>query len=132
LPDKIDVVIDYIALSEGLIEHMVHARNNLLRFDGRLIPEGFHISFVPVESKDDWDWITRVWQKDFHGIDLSSAKDAVISTAYSLDCDAAALLSKGLDVCPINLYDVSTEKVPVQGVREWVMNRKGVLHGFVH
>jgi len=134
LPEKVDVItselIGYFGLEENLHRFKVDARKRFLKPGGRLVPSWLKLYLVPVESEVIWKDNTEFWSGNFHGFDFSPVRSHSISQRYVMDCSGKLNpLAAASTISHLDFYEI--DKVPYIFQGQFVINKKGSLHGLL-
>jgi protein arginine N-methyltransferase 1 len=134
LPEKVDVItseiIGFFGLEENLLRFKVDARDRFLKDGGKLVPSWLELFLVPVESEEIWKDNIGLWNKDYYGVDFSNVRKYAVSQRYVIECSGKVnMLAAPAMVAHLDLYQI--EKVQSAFKHEYVVQKKGLLHGFV-
>ena len=135
IPEKVDVVVSEILdcglLGEGVLPSIRHAKANLLKENGKIIPASASVKGILIQSKH---LKSTSPIKEISGFDLSSFGKFQTEQSYRremLNNTPYTALSNVTDIIPIDFYDlpkVASPENPNAHLLEFEITTTGNLH----
>lgn len=135
LPEKVDIVIadlhGTLPFYDSNIASMMDARKRFLKPDGCIIPMRDRLYAIPAQAFEEYEAVYSPWKTNTHGLDFSAGKSFVVNDWWRARSDVvpeANFLSSPQLWGEIDYNTVESQNM--DGEMSWVVERKGILHGF--
>jgi protein arginine N-methyltransferase 1 len=132
LPERAAVLVTETLGSFGpeeqIVSYTIDARTRLLQPDGRIIPEAFTLSIVPVELPAVFDLHVSSWTRPRYGFDMSLLRVFASNRPYTASITPAAHLAPPTEFLAVDLMTVTTPLLT--GRASFTIERAGTMHGF--
>lgn len=133
LPERADVIVYEIhgqqPLYEGSLETIIDARERFLKPGGALLPMRETLWAAVVDDAEAYDEFVGVWERPFHGVDMSASKPFAADGMYKVRPPAEKVVSDPVCYATLDYTTLSTPEI----VAEFTLTvrRDSTGHGLV-
>jgi type I protein arginine methyltransferase len=114
---------------EGHLEAVVDARERLLSAGGALIPARDSIFGAVVSAPERYAELTRPWEDDRYGVDLSAGRSAALNTWIKYRFAREQLLSTPVLLQALDYRRAATAEARFSAAADFTVERGGTAHG---
>lgn len=135
LPTKYDVIISewmgYFLFFEGMLETVLYAKDNLLNYDGVLLPNRCKLFLSAFSDCKFYEQTIDFW-KDVYGFNMCSMIDDIINESIVDSIDSTNICASTEKICDFNIATCASNFTEsIHSTFELKFQNNSTIHGFV-
>lgn len=132
--EKVDVIVSewmgYLLLFEGMLDSVIHARDNYLKPGGLLLPNRCTINLLALGDEERHSEYIGFWN-NVYGFDMSVFQSKVLEEAIVETCRSEYILSDSIIIAEFNIHDVDYTYPNFKYDFELKIRKRGKFTAFV-